>query len=197
MLSLKRKTGGKSQKISKRKIKYIKKDFQRGFILKYCIIACLSMVLASILVYWLTSDTVTATYRYHRISLQPTSDVIAPTLVASYASVLLFLILATVHTTLYISHKIAGPLYRLEEDIKLIADGNLSIRIRLRQEDQLQDLATQINQLVDNLEKKMFLLQIKIDSLSECLNSPETNTFEIKNEIANLKAEIDQNFSIR
>lgn len=48
-----------------------------------------------------------------------------------------------------ISHKIAGPIYRMEKDLDEIAKGNLSLRIRLRRGDEFVDLAEKINKVLD------------------------------------------------
>lgn len=53
----------------------------------------------------------------------------------------------------FISHKFAGPIHRLEEDLAKILSGDLSVRIQFRKKDKLDELATQLNQVLDDLEK--------------------------------------------
>jgi len=55
--------------------------------------------------------------------------------------------------SIFVSHKIAGPVYRLEESAKIIASGDLSKRIKLRQGDELQDLADAFNTMTESLDK--------------------------------------------
>lgn len=55
---------------------------------------------------------------------------------------------------IYYSHKIAGPVYRIETDITRILEGEQGVRIRLRKNDKLTTLADKINDLLDKLEKK-------------------------------------------
>ncbi len=50
-----------------------------------------------------------------------------------------------------VSHKIAGPVYRLEETAKQIASGDLSHRIYLRYGDELKDLQDAFNQMSESL----------------------------------------------
>ena len=47
------------------------------------------------------------------------------------------LILACAAFSIYLTHRLAGPLYRLEQTAKELVGGNLSLRIRLRKGDQL------------------------------------------------------------
>ncbi len=53
-----------------------------------------------------------------------------------------------------LSHRIAGPIYRMKRDLDEIVAGNYSKRLRLRKTDELKDVAESINKLVDILEEK-------------------------------------------
>ena len=55
---------------------------------------------------------------------------------------------------LIISHRIAGPVYRLEQDLEKIAKGDFSLRIKLRKTDELSSIAEGINKVLDKVEKK-------------------------------------------
>jgi len=52
---------------------------------------------------------------------------------------------------LLFSHKIAGPVYRIERTLAEISRGNLALRIKLRQGDELSGLAEIINNMTENL----------------------------------------------
>ena len=51
--------------------------------------------------------------------------------------------------SIYLSHKVAGPAYRLEKDIKKIAGGEFGLRVRIRKGDELQELTNEINGMVE------------------------------------------------
>jgi len=53
-----------------------------------------------------------------------------------------------------LSHRIAGPIYRLKKSLKEVAEGNYGLRIRLRKTDELKDVAEAINKVVELLDKK-------------------------------------------
>ncbi len=66
------------------------------------------------------------------------------------------------------SHRIAGPVYRIEKTIYEISRGNLGLRIKLRKGDELWDLADIINDMTQNLDSsigsnKALLLKIQKD----------------------------------
>src|SRR3989338_6440459 len=56
---------------------------------------------------------------------------------------------------LLFSHKIAGPVYRIEKTLGDISKGNLGLKIRLRDGDELVDLAYMINNLVEAFNKSI------------------------------------------
>ncbi|MBI5287077.1 MAG: HAMP domain-containing protein [Deltaproteobacteria bacterium] len=68
--------------------------------------------------------------------------------------------------TIYITHKIAGPVYIFERMAKEIADGNLTIRVKLRKGDDLQDLGEDLNKMTDNLESLLIILNKEYERLS-------------------------------
>ncbi len=61
-----------------------------------------------------------------------------------------FVVLASI----ILSHRIAGPVYRLKKTLKEVINGNYSQRIHLRKKDELKDLASTINSVINELEKK-------------------------------------------
>jgi len=56
--------------------------------------------------------------------------------------------------TLILSHRFAGPIYRLEKDLADIAKGDFSIRIKFRKKDELKSIAEGINKILDEMEKR-------------------------------------------
>lgn len=56
---------------------------------------------------------------------------------------------------LILSHRLAGPIYRLEKDLQDIAKGNFSIRIKFRKKDELKSIAEGINKILDEMEKRV------------------------------------------
>ena len=67
---------------------------------------------------------------------------------------------------LLFSHRIAGPVYRITKTLEEIIKGNLGLKIKLREGDELVDLAYMINNLTDNINKAMITdkdIAIKIE----------------------------------
>lgn len=182
------------KQVFKRRIVFIEKDFQRNFIIKFSLVALGAMITASLVLYFLSKDTITATYRFHSLALQSTADAIMPSLIITNVAVLVGFIIATVYVTLYISHKIGGPLYRFSQDLQQIGQGNLSIRIRLRQYDQLRDFAQTINTMVQNLESSALQVEQSLANLQKIIEEPEWDKEVVKKQVQNLHETLVNSF---
>jgi len=63
--------------------------------------------------------------------------------------------------SIYITHHLAGPIYRIEQTIKGIINRDISVRIKPRKRDDLKPLADLLNQGLENLDGSM--REIKIE----------------------------------
>lgn len=52
-----------------------------------------------------------------------------------------------------VSHRMAGPIYRLEKDLDRIIAGDHSVRIKFRTKDRLDNIAEKLNKVLDKLPK--------------------------------------------
>ncbi len=68
---------------------------------------------------------------------------------------LIVFILAIALASIFISHKIAGPIYRFERQAKAIGEGDLTPKFKLRKGDELKDLADALQGMVDALRNKI------------------------------------------
>jgi len=53
---------------------------------------------------------------------------------------------------LVMSHRIAGPVYRIAEDIDRVLSGERGVRVKLRRKDALEELAEKVNQLIEHVD---------------------------------------------
>lgn len=68
--------------------------------------------------------------------------------------------------SIFITHKLAGPVYVFERMVRNMAEGNLTIRAHLRKGDDLLDLAEYLNQMADNTEATLINLDEEYKKLS-------------------------------
>ena len=74
--------------------------------------------------------------------------------------------------SIFLSHRIAGPLFRIERFLKAVASGNFAARLKLRKRDELHDLAETINDMVGDLRNRVKIVKqlvntarLELDSL--------------------------------
>lgn len=65
---------------------------------------------------------------------------------------------------IYLSHKIAGPIYRIEKFLGTMVSGDLSTRITLRKGDEMVSLANGINRLTDSLSSTIAAEKAQVEN---------------------------------
>lgn len=73
-----------------------------------------------------------------------------------------------------LSHRIAGPAFRLERTIREIADGKHSGHVKLRNKDYLKHVAESVNYLIDKLDERQRESESSTESESEADAPVET-----------------------
>lgn len=72
--------------------------------------------------------------------------------------------------SIFLTHKIAGPVYRLKQALTELIGGNLDTRMRLRKGDDLQELAAQVNLFSDELRNYVTALKKDHEQLSNYID---------------------------
>ena len=100
---------------------------------------------------------------------------------------LLFLLIAW--GTIFLSHKIAGPLYRFETLLHQVAQGELTVRCQLRKFDEAKSVAEGFNQALEALDSKISELK-KIVRENE--KTPDRLLPPLKEELSKFKTSADR-----
>lgn len=159
----------------KRKNIYINKDFQKDFIIKFCTLAAIGSVLTMGLVYWMAMNSTTVAITNGHVRVHTTADYLFPLMFQTVILEVIIGTMATIVLTMIISFRIAGPLYKLKMMFLGLAQGDLSMQMHLRSDDQLKDLAQAYNEAINKLN-------IKIKALKNL-----TSIDEFKKELDNFK----------
>lgn len=104
------------------------------------------------------------------------------------AAILLFSVLSV-----YISHQVAGPVYRIKKGIQTILNGDLTRPIHLRRRDDLKDLAECTNLLRNELLTFHSILCDNQALLTDCQHKLAGKAADSDVSIARLQAEIVRN----
>lgn len=95
------------------------------------------------------------------------------------------LILFIAWASIYLSHKIAGPLYRFQLGLESIKRGDLRARIQLRATDEAKSLANDFNEAVERLD--IFVSRMK-NVVKENESNPERLKTRLKEELSKIKS---------
>jgi methyl-accepting chemotaxis protein len=138
----------------KRKTVFIKRAFQGRFVAVMLAIIVLSGLASSLLLYLLLdSDLQSQAQSAHAAITDTWQRLWISILVGNVIAVLIAGVTA-VFMVIQLSHKVAGPLYRFEALFEQVSKGDLSVRAKLRTDDQLIEMAEKFNQMMDSLERQ-------------------------------------------
>jgi methyl-accepting chemotaxis protein len=121
------------------------------------------MILLNLVVGWTVYYTIwTTILHFHKIDFRSTFNLVN-TMLALRG---LFLAVLTICLGLFISHKTAGPLFRIKKLLRKVGEKDISQKVTLKRWDELKDLAAVVNEM---LEKQNSYVK-KEKSLIEDLN---------------------------
>lgn len=146
---------------------FIKKRYQFRFATHFCGSVLVAVTLAMTIFYLYTNKELGSTYFQCCVTLQGLRDNIWPAMIFTGGIVIIFSTLAVLIITLIGSHKIAGPIYRLERSLESIGNGDLSQRIIFRKYDAVDGLADDINSTSEILNTKISTISKNIEEIKE------------------------------
>lgn len=181
---------------NKRRNYFIDKSFQTKFILKFCLLIASASLLTGIFIYWFNRQTTTVAFENLKVVVKSTSDFVLPIMSGVLVAVIFLAGIATIAITLFTSHKIAGPLYRLKVELTKIKSGDLSSTIRIRAEDQLQKVASEFEDLrlvlkgsIGTLRENWKPIKISLEKLKDKIKD-EKEKEQIQDNIDKIDAEL-------
>ncbi len=181
------------EKFKKRRSYFIADSFQLKFIFKFCLLIICASFLTGGLIYYFNLQTTTVAFENLKVVVKSTSDFILPMMLGILLIVTILIGIATIIITLFTSHKIAGPLYRLKLDLEKIKCGDFSSAIQIRAGDQLQKVAAELDEIrlalktsINTLRENWISMKINLRNLME-----ESRDEDRKNTIAENIEKID------
>ena len=92
------------------------------------------------------------------------------------------------------SHQTAGPAYKLEKSIKRITDGDLTFQVSLRRNDNLKELATALNELLNKFRTTLSQAKTLADGIDDKLGAMKNDEkyAQIVKDASELRTLVDQ-----
>jgi methyl-accepting chemotaxis protein len=153
----------------------VKQDFQIWLLTRILGTVLLTIGLASIIMYIYSRSVVDADYLSHALKVRRVSEILMPVLLAaSLTSIVAGMLLA-----LFLPQKIAGPIFRIEQDLQQIREGDLTKKVSLRCGDILVELADSVNMTIHDIRymlQDVKKTQVNLEEKLSEVGSVEINT---------------------
>jgi methyl-accepting chemotaxis protein len=97
--------------------------------------------------------------------------------------------------SVWVTHRFAGPVYRLEQSLKQIAAGDLGLQVRFRAGDDLQELAVLVNQIIHQQGEVLRTVQSVHQRLLEIMGQVRSKTVapeQITQTLEQIQIQIEQ-----
>lgn len=181
-----------NQNLNRRRNYFIDKKFQTEFIVRFCLLVVLGSSITAYIIYAMSARSVTTSFEGLRLTIKSTADYMMPALLISGAVVIVVVGVSTIIVTLLTSHKIAGPLYRIERNLSEVASGNLKMRFKLRKGDEIRRLASDLDAMVISLRDRIIEIKRSTDELDSLVGGmPETEAVKARESLDRLKKELE------
>lgn len=147
----------------------INPEFQMRFIAKFCLIVGLAAIIIAACVLWLTDNSTTVTIENTHVVVKNTVDLIYPIVFQSFVISAIFSAIAVAFLSMFMTHKVAGPLYRLQIDVDRIKDGDYRAEFKVRSSDQLIPFAESLSQMSTAVRARSVDLKTEVQDLRNAI----------------------------
>lgn len=146
---------------------FIKRKFQGRFILQFSLLILVGCAAFGLAVYLYSTQTLTTAFIDSKLRVMSTANFLLPAILLIALIVTTAVALTGAVRLLLFSHKIAGPLYRLEKSAEAVQAGKLDFQVRLRSGDELQDFAHSMDAMVRELRTRARTIKDQNERLKE------------------------------
>lgn len=130
----------------------IKRQFQVRLLITVMVVVFISIGLNGALFYIFSNQEIGSSFKQFHVHAKSFLDLLLPFIAVSLAVGLA----AALAITLFLPHRIAGPLFRMERDIKdRVGEGDFTVRFSVRKGDELADLAESLNTMEAKLKSRL------------------------------------------
>jgi methyl-accepting chemotaxis protein len=143
--------------------KPIRTDFTAGFQIRFILAMALGAFLTTLAIYFYFDEGLGAGYFDALTTFSTIENALTSSLILTFCLQLFLIFLLTIVLTLFVTHKIAGPVFRYEDSLTKILAGDLTCNVRTRDGDQLKPLVDSMNLWQSSL-RETYLCAAKLES---------------------------------
>lgn len=130
-----------------------------------------------------SADSLTISYVNHDLQLGQTPIVLFKNILTAHWIFLVVGSIVLVITAMFLTHRIAGPLFRFEKALDNMLKRRLDDTIFLRSKDEGKELAIKINAFNKDLSLSLKNIQAHSEAISELLEQARTKTSSLSPEL--------------
>ncbi len=134
---------------------FIKKELQGRFIFSFFIFVIAGSFFFTIIFSLLSADTLTIAYKDYDLRLGKTPVILLRETLRAHWIFIFTGGLLVVLASMFLTHRLAGPVYRLEKSLEEMLKGNFNFEIRLRSGDEAKELAQMLNEFNTRLSSQL------------------------------------------
>lgn len=150
----------------------VEERFQKRVMARLMIISLLGIFIMALIIYLLANEEIERTFFSIHQGVRNTWQALIPAIFLGGGLTLVTTTFAVYYTTLYQSHKIGGPIYRLRKVMEELEKGNYAPHVNVRSGDYMSFLAHSVEralstnrQKISELKKEAAFIHKRIDDL--------------------------------
>lgn len=144
---------------------FIKKELQGKYIFSVFILVLAGVVLFTAVFGLLSADTLTVTYKGSNLQVGRTPVVLLKEIVKTSWIFIVAGGFLVVIAAMFLTHRVAGPLFRFEKTLEEMKKGNFNSEIRLRSKDEAKEVAGMFNEFNTTISLQLKEVRDLVDVL--------------------------------
>lgn len=167
---------------NRRRKYFLSKSAQPKLLLGVTILVLILVIIAGGLFYILANKELSAEYYKAHSTLKYVMQNLLPWLLL----VNLLAILVVLFLAIFFTHRIAGPTYRMQQDLRKIGQGILTTRVKTREKDQLKELESEINKMaeqmgqnIQEMKRDFFKLETNLEELEKAVKTKDLSDSQV------------------
>lgn len=154
----------------RRKKYFIEESSQGKYLFSYLLLACLVMILFTLLFVYFSTDTLSITYDDNQLKMGKTPEIMLKSIVSIHGIMIFVCGIAIVYFVTRFTHKTAGPLFKIGRTLDIMTKGDLTSGIFLRKNDECRELADKVNLFSNVMGKKLYEMEQLSRELDRCID---------------------------
>ncbi len=152
------------------------------------LIVFIGTILHGFFLYQITSKNIQEGFLSPQNRLRSTWEILKPAIMVTNGLSFLLISIFLLIITIFISHKIIGPIFKISGHIKKLSSGRLNLpALRLRKGDEGSVLCESVNELQDKYRQRF----IRLKKLKNLIDKNELNNDQISQNIGDILNEIE------